>query len=79
VTAPIRDVPSAVRALGALPVPLGRRDIADLDVSASRLEQRIRDLADQQRKDRAGESAARLRAFLAATTQPDTTSEEGQL
>ena len=52
------------------------RRISDLDVPASRLEQQIRDLVARQRKDRAEESAARLRAFLALTTQPDTTPEE---
>ena len=53
------------------------RPIEDLDVPASRLEQRIRELAARQRKDRAEESAARLRAFL-ATAQSNTTPEEGQ-
>lgn len=77
-TRPIRDLPSAVRALGALPVPM-TRPIADLGVPLPRLKQQMRELVARQRQQQAGlaqRSAERLTAVLAPTP---TTPEEGQL
>jgi hypothetical protein len=83
VTRPATALDVAVEFAGALPVPLGHArpiipapPIDAVDVLSARLEQRIRDLAAQQRKHRAEESAARLRGFLAAA-QSNTTPEEG--
>ncbi|MET8081837.1 hypothetical protein [Streptomyces sp. NPDC005303] len=82
-TRPVTPLAAAVEFEGALPVPFGHARplgpaprIKAADMPASRLEQRIRNLAAQQRNDRAAESAARMRAFL-ETAQSDTTPEEG--
>lgn len=52
------------------------RPIADLDVSRDELEQQVADLVARQREQAAERSAARLRAFFAATTPTHTTPEE---
>lgn len=62
-TEPITDLPTAVAALGALPMPAGStRPIEDLDVPLPTLRDRMAALVERQKRDAAAE---RLRLLLA--------------
>lgn len=62
-TEPITDLPAAVAALGALPMPAGSpRPISDLDVPLPTLRDRMAALVERQKQEAAAE---RLRLLLA--------------